>query len=471
MGKALVKEISVRQFDAYCYSRHPYLGMLSEEVKWFEASDRKLLGAVQLDYSDQDYGYIVLGRDKRMIFRWIDGNSSFKTIAEAEGALKKTLEKYAVDGNENYPQDDEKKPPSEFLKPQAKPEKLHNHFNILTQGPGYEAARNLIKEIVYTYIDVDGNYIKDFQSTGFDSRLWELYLYIYLHNSRFTINNDHHSPDFCVSYFGEECFIEAVTVQSNPDFDEKPPLTSEEVLLLSKDYMPIKYGSSLFSKTNKAPKYWDLPHVSGKPFVIAIHDFHMPSTLENLGSMTWSRLSLMDYLYGVRIVRKLDQNGDIAMDYEEDDDWFKPKTEELVEHKWKHKTIPSNFFGLPGNENVSAILFSNNATLATFNRMGKLAGIGSSDIKMIRKGFRYNPDPDGPFELPFTEDLDNPRYEESWSDGLIMYHNPNAKVPVDPSWFHNISHVFYEKDSKELVAHLQPYDVLSSYTMIVKGTR
>ncbi len=29
------------------------------------------------------------------------------------------------------------------------------------------------------FIDIDGNFVQQFQSTGFDSGLWELYLYTY----------------------------------------------------------------------------------------------------------------------------------------------------------------------------------------------------------------------------------------------------------------------------------------------------
>ena len=64
--------------------------------------------------------------------------------------------------------------------------------------------------------------------------------------------------------------------------------------------MPIKFGSPLFSKLNRKNKYWDLPHVAGHPFVLAIHDYHGLATSDTPGSMTWSRAGLVNYLYGVR---------------------------------------------------------------------------------------------------------------------------------------------------------------------------
>jgi hypothetical protein len=42
---------------------------------------------------------------------------------------------------------------------------------------------------------------------------------------------------------------------------------------------------------------------------------------------------------------------------------------------------------------LSAIIFSDSATLAKFNRMGFLAGWHPPGLKMIRKGILFNPDP------------------------------------------------------------------------------
>jgi hypothetical protein len=98
--------------------------------------------------------------------------------------------------------------------------------------------------------------------------------------------------------------------------------------------------------------------------------------------------------------------------------------------------------------------------------MGKLAGLGSTDVKMIRRGFLYNPAPDAIHPIPFAKDLDDRDYEESWSDGLIIFHNPNAVVPLNPELFPDISHVFYtEKDG--FTGYHQPYDVLGSMTIVI----
>ncbi|QEM67062.1 hypothetical protein FO488_02065 [Geobacter sp. FeAm09] len=151
-----------------------------------------------------------------------------------------------------------------------------------------------------------------------------------------------------------------------------------------------------------------------------------------------------------------------------DDGEFEPIMEKIENHTWAGKTIPSNFFAQPGSENVSAVLFSNAATITKFNRMGKLAGIVSKNVKMIRCGFLYNPDPRALFPTPFSIDVDSEKYEESWSDSLTMYHNSNAKHPLNPKLFPDISHIWYD-DRKGFTGITTPYDVLSSMTVTISS--
>lgn len=449
-----MRKITKRQFDAFCYSRQPLIRVIANEVAWYEAFGRKILAAIVYDRTDRDYGFVVLGRDSQKMFRCINLSCSLQKQEEAEEALRVCLEKYKNDGKELYPQGDEKETPNEILVPCVKDKNLHPYFKVLINEPRFEAARNFIKEIVYTFVDVDGNYIKEFQTNGFDARLWELYLYVYLHNAGFTINRDYSSPDYQVSFFGEEFFIEAVTVNAsqNPDRpDSYQPKTHEDVLDLTNDYLPIKFGSSLFSKLSK--RYWEKEHVKGKPLIIAIHDFHMP------GSMTWSRSGLSEYLYGIRIRLGRDAGGkEVAV------------SEKIKEHSWHGKTIPSNFFSQPDTEHISAILFSNAATITKFNRMGKLAGLGSKDIKLIRVCDLFDPNPNSLHPITCSIDVDSPEYEESWSDSMIMLHNPNAKYPVNHDCFGDISHTFFDKEKDDFYGYHQPYDVLHSVTLTIQRT-
>lgn len=441
------KSLTRRQFDAYCYCRMPLVRFTAEEIEWYSLFENRLLGIVIRDVTDDDYGFIILGRDGRKLFRCIDVSSEFyKSPAQARKSLARRLsESYYGNIQDVYPQEDESDAGFDLFVDVIPDDEQHHAYKVLKSESRYEAARNIISEIVNSFVDNDGHYEREFQSINFQARLWELYLHIYIHNAGLLVENNHVSPDFEVSYFGDKFFIEAVTVNpsTNPERpDMPPPETEEEIAERLNDFMPIKFGSPLYSKLCK--KYWEKEHVKGKPLILAIHDYH------NDNAMTWSRTALSEYLYGIRTRIK---DG-------------VPNEQKIEKHVWDGKEIPSGFFFQDDVENISAVLFSNQATIPKFNRMGKIAGLGSTNVKMIRNGFLYNPDPDAIHPIPFSKDLDDPDYEESWSDGLIMFHNPNAKYPLDSQMLSDISHIFYSKEEGFHGYH-QPYDVLGSITTVL----
>ncbi len=441
------RKLTRRQFDAYCYSRMPLVRFTAEEVEWYSLFQNKLLGVVIRDVTDDDYGFVILGRDSRRLFRWIDGGPDFyQTPVEAREALAVHLnEKYSGPIKDKYPQGDEVDPVLDLFNPILPSEQQHRNYKVLANEQRYEAARNLITEIANSFIDNDGHYEREFQSNNFHSRLWELYLHIYFHNAGLLIENNHAAPDFELVKFGDKVFVEAVTVNpsENPERPDLPPPETEAAIEESlNDFMPIKFGSPLYSKVQK--KYWEQEHVKGHPLVLAIHDYH------NDNAMTWSRTALSEYLYGIRT--RIEKGT--------------PVVTQISTHEWMGKKIPSGMFYQEGCENISAVLFSNQATIPKYNRMGKIAGLGSADVKMIRKGYLYNPDPYAIYPIPFAKDLDDPDYEESWSDGLIMFHNPKATIPLDPEIFPDISHIFYSEQDGFTGFH-QPYDVLGSITVVV----
>lgn len=449
-----MREITESQFNAYCYARQPHVRTISKEIKWFEAGNRKLLATLLLDRIDKDYNFVILARDSRRLFRAWNISCSHPTIEDAEAKLALALDELVNDGKTVYEHGDEKKPTHDILTLVVEEEKQHKYFEILATEKRMEAARNLITEAVYSYVDVDGNYIKEFQSNGFDARLWELFLYIFLYDAGFEFDQEHNAPDYLVSYYGKEFCIEAVTVNpsQNPDRpDPPPPQNNAEMQMLVDDYLPIKYGSSLYSKLQK--KYWEKPHVQGKPLIIAIHDYHMP------GSMSWTRNSLVEYLYGIRI-RVIEVNGNNSL-----------SRETIETHNWQGKTIPSNFFSTENAENISAVLFTNTATITKFNRMGKLAGLGSEGIRMVRTGTRLHPDPDSLEPIHFSIDVDDPSYEEDWSESVIMYHNPKALQPVDMDSFPTISHMWIDEASGELYTSQREGDILNSITNVIETVK
>jgi len=440
------------------------MNVMAAEVRHYETHDKSNLGIVVFDKTDSDFGYIILGRDARKIFRCLEVvNEIYSSADKAEQALREAIKPYEADGMSEYPQGDEVKPNLDIFKPIVADDKQHDYFKVLASNEMRSAARNLIQEIAYSFVDVDGNYIEQFQSTGFDQRLWELFLYVLFHKMGFEIDSSKSVPDFSLSRFGMPVFVEAVTVGQNPDFDVSAN-TAAEIAELSKDYMPIKFGSPLFKKLSRKKKYWDLPHVAGHPFVLAIHDYHGLATSDSPGSMTWSRAALINYLYGVR--------DEVVIDGETvkpkmviGKEGLEPAVKTISEHTYGKKTIPSRFFAQPDAEHVSAVLFSNGATITTFGRMGKISGLGDHDVKMLRMGTWVTDDLGT--AVPFMTDVDADDYDEAWGDTVTMFHNPWAKNPIPVELFPNISHAIFDLMTNQVRYRFVPKHVLTSVTNVI----
>lgn len=444
----MINAIRHARFELLTHSKHPFANLLCRETEWYADDEEKVLGTVFLDLTDMDWAFVILGRDEQGVFRWIDGDSSFESPDKARPSLQGAMNAALLRGEGVFPQVAELKARKNSIAvPVAARERLHPYFRALIENEEYSPAREVIVELGYAYQDLDGNFIEQLQTTGFDARLWELYLYAFLHEQRFMIDDSQPVPDYLCSKFGKEIAIEATTVgPTQTRKDPGPPNNPIQLKHWLRHFMPIKYGSALYSKLRK--KYWDTPRVAGKPLVFAIHDFH------GGGSMTWSSTALPMYLYG----------------YEHD--WQRDKMGRLVVipnktdyHEWEGKRIPSGFFSLPGSEHVSAVLFSNSATISKFNRMGKLADAGSDRVRMIRLGTSYNHDPDSAAPASFQVDIDPDEYDETWSEGVSIYHNPQAVTPIDHELFDGIAqHVLC--DDGQIVSNIPPFHPLNSVTHI-----
>jgi hypothetical protein len=419
---------------------------MSREVEWWADVQERVIGTVLLDLTDKDWAWIVLGRDERGLFRAIDVGASVVTQEKARLELQEALLKHATSG-EVFPQHDNTGKRHEIMRVQVPEGKLHRNFKIIATGDHHAAVRRMIEEVALAFVDVDGNYQKDFQTTGFNARLWELYLFAFLYEQHCAILRDHNRPDFCAAKWGFLFAIEATTV--NPTDGESPPQPNSEAELkqLRESYMPVKFGSALFSKLQK--KYWELKHVKDAPLIFAIHDYCADN------SMVWSTPALSNYLYGVNATWKKSADGKLEI------------TENTIpEHVWGNKRIPSGFFKLPGAENVSAVLFSNSATVSKFNRMGVLAGFGLDNVKLFRLGIRHDFDPNASEGIPFHEEVIPGKYEERWSDGVEIFHNPNAVIPIPEDFFEGCAHHYF--DGRRRVSYLPDRYVHQSITEVIR---
>ena len=257
-----------------------------------------------------------------------------------------------------YRQGFERGPPVDFFSLVVPANRLNPTFINVRELEQYSAAREIIEPMMRWYVDVDGNFVEQFQTTGFNSRLWELYLFAAFSEMGFAIDRIHAVPDFtCVNPLTTFC-VEATTVNPTRDatgaiVPEPPTETPEQMDAYLRDIMPIKFGSALASKLAK--KYWERPQVSGKPLIFAFKDFSSPQ------SMITTRSAFENYVYGVAHDWDHGQDGKLTI-----------RPRKIGTHRWGTEEIHSGFFDLPDSENVSAVLFSNSGTVAKFNRMGLL---------------------------------------------------------------------------------------------------
>ena len=224
-----------------------------------------------------------------------------------------------------------------------------------------------------------GNFVEQFQSTGFDARLWELYLFAALVESDLDIVRPAPAPDFLAHGSNGSVAIEATTI--NPSVvdgrrtDSELPGLGADATDYFNNYLPIRYAGPLTTKL--ARRYWERSTVVGKPFVIAIQDFH------DAMSMTYSGSALPQYLYGLRHDTHREADGQLAI-----------TPVPVSQHKWGSKVIPSGFFNQTGAQNVSAVIFNSLGTISKFNRMGVQAGFGEEGVTLVHRGAIANEDPD-----------------------------------------------------------------------------
>lgn len=448
-----MKAISVLRFDALAgYARQPSARLAGEEIGWYEQSNGAAVGLLLRDLTDGDVFGIVFARDEKLRFRYVRSTPFQTKRRRAELDLRRALEVAAMAPPEAHHQGDVRGPPVDFFALSRPRPDINPDFLTLAEAPGYVSARGVIEPMMRWFEDADGNFIEQFQTTGFDQRIWELYLFAAFTEMGYVLDRKRAVPDYNLKGLFAEVAVEAVTVgpTQGGQLDPMPDLGTEagqrDYLL---EYMPIKFGSPLFSKLKK--RYWEKPHIAGKPLVFAIEDFSSP------GSMVVTASALEVYLYGYLHEGKHDDAGKLIIT---------PK--KINQHRWGKKVIPSGFFDQPDTEHVSAVLFSNSGTIAKFNRMGIVAGFSDPNVVVIRKGQAINHASNDAEPVSFCHVVNGPDYREVWVEGLSVFHNPRALHPLDPVAMPGAAHHFLRPGGQR-VSEIPTWMPLASTTEILAG--
>ena len=164
------------------------------------------------DIIDNDFVYVVLGRDENCVFRCIEVESSLPNFGMARSRLKRKLQELSFTGITIFAQGDREFKGVDLFTPVEADDQLNPQFKHVATHPTFQPARQIMSEMMRTFIDVDGNFVQQFQTQGFDSRVWELYLYAYLREERLFFDREVHAPDYVVTKYGQTVCIEAVIV-------------------------------------------------------------------------------------------------------------------------------------------------------------------------------------------------------------------------------------------------------------------
>jgi hypothetical protein len=462
--QSVSKQLNAARFDIYAMGARMSYSLTAEELTYWSDNNERVLGMVFRDLVDNDFGWILLARDRVGRFRCVDVQANLSSEKYATETVRERIAAAIEDPkiDELGHQADEPNTPVDLLHVpiDADKSKLHPYFKILLEDPGRAPARAVFKEIGPWLAPSDPHFVNEFQFKQFDQRLWELYLWATFRELGFDIKQPE-APDFLCSDPGHSFAVEATTVGPSKDGPlaiHPDPQTPDGMRDFLAHYMPMKFGSSLTSKLNKKNKagesYWERGETANKPFMLAIADFHIPGSKEEPGSMTYTHSALWPYLYGHRV------------DWEKVDGKLVIEAVKNADHHYRGKTVPTGFFDIPGAENISAVLFSNAGTLAKFDRMGVAAGFAPQRHKYYRIGLSYDPDPNAVQGQSFMREVNDTDYKEYWSDELQIFHNPNAKHPFAETAFGGFTQHFFNGGEPRTIS--PSGGVIASRTLILR---
>lgn len=149
--------------------------------------------------------------------------------------------------------------------------------------PELEAERDVIRRWANGFVDRDGKFVKEFQTT-FNSSFWELYLHAALRELGLNIDFSHARPDFVVDGAVGALALEAVVTLNpqdlSPDWAKHNPASEigvgrdRERFL---DLATLRLAQSVQAKSDKWLKsYSKIPTCADRSFVICVAPFEQP---------------------------------------------------------------------------------------------------------------------------------------------------------------------------------------------------
>jgi len=298
---------------------------------------------------------------------------------------------------------------------------LHPKFLVLRDVYS-EYHREILNEWFSGFQDRDNKIIKEFQTT-FHSSFWEIFLYKVFKELHFKIDFTHNRPDFILEHFGlgEVIYVEATIANISISGSPEDSRGMEDILsMFTPPYLLpdfetgmvesiIRYANAIKSKTEKYRNdYVNCKWIcSDNPYVIALSSYSQVN-------------------YG---------------------------REQYVIKQETGAEILLNIFDSKEYEDVSAIIFTSNCTI------GKLTALVRSkneDYNITNVFNLYQDFFDE--EVRFKYQDVGTKAPELVTDGLWVFHNPNAKnqLSVLDFWDEGITQIMIEDEKVHMYGNPNP---------------
>ncbi|MCD2451068.1 hypothetical protein GO003_011750 [Methylicorpusculum oleiharenae] len=269
--------------------------------------------------------------------------------------------------------------------------------------------------------DRDGKLIEEFQ-ISFNTVFWEIYLFAVFKTYDFKLDWSNRSPDFSVTFGSSHFTVEAVTAnaaaEKSNEWDKiySPcDFADFNIDRLNKEAM-IRLSNSIHSKYRRyKAHYATMPHVRRSPFVLAVGPFEQPFFNHQ-------------YNRGIRAV---------LYDQYVDEPAFTANPEKYPNgpphvklnfvRKDNGSDIELGVFNDDRMQEISAIIFS---CTATWGKVNALAPESPDQLTTIMSAWYTEP-----FGDLISKNGTQSKVGETITDGLQVYHNPNALHPLPPNIF------------------------------------
>lgn len=335
-------------------------------------------------------------------------------------------------------------------------EKFHTKYRLLSNHHLAMGQRQILQEWADGFVDRDGKALYEFQTT-FHSMFWEFYIHQVLKEMGEKIDFSKNRPDFIVQNpdGSHKMYIEAVVSQIKRGGREEEARSNNDLMKVIrplwklKDYHSIinegivRASNSINEKLKKYEKYSKLDWVNtNAPYIIGV------SSYSQVNYGLESHYPIFALLYGLYI------NGD-GTSFFKKKNIIKPNTE---------SEIALNIFNDETYSDISAIMFSSKVTLGKLANLAKSRGLEGSEFSAnVNLYF----DDEHPHFKPVIVNKDNP---ELLVDGLMILHNPKAKVPLDKTIFSNLGITqIYINDGRLEVEAISPFLINRFHSEVHRG--